>query len=298
MVQIEGDVLAYCVTGLEECPAARMLVIHDPGFPSAEELSRATAGRQRLAHRLDTRIWRLYWRRMLPRFDAVVTLTRHDAGVVSDTVPGVRPVDIPLGIELPEAPLDPIGSGAPSVAFVGGYAHTPNIDAALRLMDSIMPQVRAEVPGAKLLIVGDNPSATMRAHAGDNDEITGGVAAVGPYMNRAAVIALPIQLGGGMRVKLLEALAAGKAVVASRLAAAGLRADADRVLRIADSDAEFSAAIVELLSDQAARTELGRRARQWAIQNLGWSARRAEYEEVYGALLDRSRAPTDRETRR
>ncbi|MEA2211754.1 MAG: hypothetical protein QOF83_1702 [Solirubrobacteraceae bacterium] len=298
VVQLEGDVVADCAFPLDGCRAATMLVIHDPGLPTASEMVAATRGRQRLAHRLDAAAWRRYWGRLLPRFQAVVTLTEDDAQAVVAAVPGVTPVAIPLGIEIPPAPLDPVGSGASSVVFVGGYAHTPNIDAALRLLRSIMPSVRVRVPGVKLMIVGDNPSDEMRAAAGAHDEITGRVPAVAPYLDRAAVVALPIRLGGGMRVKLLEALAAGKAVVASPVAAAGLAAHDGHVLRIADSDEDFTTAITELIADDQARINLGHGARRWAESHLSWSSRRARYEEVYFALLDITRERTESITRR
>ena len=298
VVQLEGDVLAYCLPPLEGCRAAKMLVIHDPGLPSADELAASTSGRQHFAHRLDAAAWRRYWERMLPRCDEVVTLTDADARAVSACVPATTPVEIPLGIDIPSQPLNPAGSGGSSVVFIGGYNHTPNIDAAMRLMGSIMPRVRAHAPGLKLMIVGDQPTEGMQAAAGADDEITGGVPAVTPYLDRASVVALPIRLGGGMRVKLLEALAAGKAVVASPVAAAGLDTDGHHVLRIADSDEEFSAAILELVADDVVRAELGRNARRWALENLSWSSRRAEYEEVYRALVERTSALTDKDTRR
>lgn len=298
VVQVEGDVLGFCVDYIDGSTASTVLVIHDPGLPSASELAVATSGRQHVAHRLDAAAWSRYWRRFLPRFDVVVNLTRDDARAVTAAVSGVTPVDIPLGIDIPAQPLSATGSGALSVVFVGGYSHTPNIDAAIRLMTSIMPRARARVPGLELVIVGDNPSAEMRAAAGDHDEITGPVPAVAPYLDRASLVVLPIRLGGGMRVKLLEALAAGKAVVASPVASAGLDVAGYGALRIADTDEEFSAVITELLADEAARAELGRNGRRWAVENLSWSSRRAEYEEVYFNLLDCTSAPTERETAR
>jgi glycosyltransferase involved in cell wall biosynthesis len=198
VVHIESDVLAYCLSFLEGCRAAKMVVIHDPGLPAAEELASSTSGRQRLGHRLDAAAWRRYWERLLPRCDEVVTLTHRDAQAVSARVPATTPVEIPLGIDIPAQPLDAAGAGESSVVFIGGYNHTPNIDAAMRLMSSIMPRVRARVPGVQLLIVGDNPPERMRATAGAHDEVTGRVPEVAPYLDRAAVVALPIRLGGGI----------------------------------------------------------------------------------------------------
>jgi glycosyltransferase involved in cell wall biosynthesis len=88
-----------------------------------------------------------------------------------------------------------------------------------------------------------------------------------------------------MRVKLLEALAAGKAVVASPLAAAGLKITDRRELVLADTDEEFAEAIVTLVGDAAARSKIGHNAREWALRNLTWDSRVKEWEQLYRSLL-------------
>ena len=155
----------------------------------------------------------------------------------------------------------------------------------MRLMRAIMPAVRRQRPGLKLTLVGDRPTRAMLRTAGAHDEITGAVPSVAPYMDRAALVVLPIRLGGGMRVKLLEALAAGHAVVASPRAAAGLEVTDGEQLRIADSDAQFAEVILELLSDPGSRRRLADAARTWAQDNLGWEQRVASYEELYRTLI-------------
>ena len=91
-----------------------------------------------------------------------------------------------------------------------------------------------------------------------------------------------------MRVKLLEALAAGKAVVASPLAAAGLTLTDRQQLHIARTSAEFVESIIELLDAPARRAEVGRAARAWAESNLAWDTRVAAYERLYRDVLSRS----------
>ena len=88
-----------------------------------------------------------------------------------------------------------------------------------------------------------------------------------------------------MRVKLLEALAAGKAVVASPLAAAGLEVSDGKELVLADTDDEFAESIVTLVGDEAARSRIGHNAREWALRNLTWGSPVREYEQLYRSLL-------------
>jgi glycosyltransferase involved in cell wall biosynthesis len=285
VIQIEHDTLGYCAPVAAGLARATLLVCHDPGLQMSSDLARVTQGRQRLAHQLDVLAWRRFWRRNLPPLDATVAFTRHDAEVLRANVPGLDPVVIPLGIDAPAAPLSATGTAEPSVAFVAGYSHPPNADAALRLIGSIMPEVRRTVPGARLLLVGDRPTRQMRAQAGAHDTITGRVEDVGPYVDAASLVALPIRLGGGMRVKLLEALAAGKAVVASPVAAAGLELADGEQLVLADTDEQFATAIARLLGDPGARVRLGAAAREWALANLSWEDRARRYEQLYRRLL-------------
>jgi glycosyltransferase involved in cell wall biosynthesis len=180
---------------------------------------------------------------------------------------------------------NPVGASPPTIVFIGGYLHPPNIDAAMTLMRGIMPLVRRRMPGLKLTLVGDRPTNAMLRAARPEDEITGGVPSVAPYVDAATLIVLPIRLGGGMRVKLLEALAAGKAVIASPLAAAGLTVRDGHELRFAETDAEFANVILELLANEEARRRLGGGARAWALQNLDWQRRVRRYEDLYDSIL-------------
>jgi glycosyltransferase involved in cell wall biosynthesis len=284
VIQLEHDALAYLAPMLTEAGRARLLVCHDPGLRAAEHMAAVTRGRQRTAHRLDQNVWKRYWRATFSALDAVVVFTDEDKVTVRDVVPDLLVETIPLGIDLPDQPLSAIGTDE-SVIFVGGYAHQPNADAAVRLMTTIMPRVRVRSPGLKLVLVGDRPTDEMLRAAGPDDEITGRVESVEPFVGAAAVVALPIRLGGGMRVKLLESLASGKAVVASPLAAAGLPlTDGEQVL-LATSDEEFSTAIQALLADPGLRERLGSAARRWALDNLGWDSRVRDYERLYRGLL-------------
>ena len=152
-------------------------------------------------------------------------------------------------------------------------------------MRAIFPAVRARLPAASLEIVGDAPPAEVRAPAGDGVVVTGRVNDVQPYLDRAAVVAAPLRLGGGMRVKVLEALAAGKAMVATPLAVSGLDLVPGTHAMIAESDAEFSDALVALLQEAERRRPLGDTARAWATEHLGWEHAVTSYEQLYGTLL-------------
>jgi polysaccharide biosynthesis protein PslH len=141
------------------------------------------------------------------------------------------------------------------------------------------------VPDATLEIVGDAPPAAVRALAGDGVVVTGHVADARPHLDGAAVVAAPLRLGGGMRVKVLEALAAGKATVATPRAAAGLELVPGTHALLADRDADLSDALAQLLEDPERRRRMGSAARDWAATHLAWEVAVAAYTGLYERLL-------------
>lgn len=285
IVQMEFEVMGRFLNVLGTTRAPVVLTVHDPGYASARE---AATGRGGLVARLDARAWRRFERSTLGRVDAAVAFTGRDTAELRAVHAGADITTIPLGHPLPETAASPTGRGAPSILFVGNFAHPPNRDAAHWLADAILPRVRATVRDAALLLVGDGAPAVDPATEGL--EVTGRVPDVWPYLDDAAVVAVPVRLGGGMRVKLLEALAAGKAVVATRRAAEGLDVVHGRQLFLADSEADFADALVRLLQDAELRARLAGEARTWSQERMGWDRTAAEYERLYRRLLAGRRA--------
>jgi glycosyltransferase involved in cell wall biosynthesis len=264
IVQIEYAVMGQYARVVQAFPARRILVDYDTG-------GRALGGS-----------WARYRRSTTSAVDAVVVLTSRDEESLRSLTGATRLVRIPLGADVPASPLDPVGQSPPSVVFVANYSHAPNAEAARRLARQIVPRVRQRYPELSLYLVGEGAPPDL---AGPRVVVTGGVTQVEPYLDRAAIVVVPLSSGGGMRVKVLEALAAGKAVVASRLAIEGLDVVDGEHVRLAESDDQFSTAIVDLLSDPNERAALARRARAWAEDNLGWERSIRAYEALYESLL-------------
>ena len=278
--------MAQYLPALDACPAPRVLTEHDPPAAAAQELWRSGRAAGRLFPYLNVRAWQRYERAIARRVQAVVVFTERDRQAVARVARETPVVRIPLGMTLPARPLDPLGAAPASLLFVGNFVHPPNLDAAVRLIRDIFPLVRERCPDLRLQIVGDRPPPQLRQLASAQVDVTGRVPDVTPYLDRAALVVAPLRLGGGMRVKVLEALAAGKALVASPLAAEGLDlADREQIV-LARSDAEFADAIARLLADPGRRAALAARARAWACANLGWETSMAGYEALYERLIE------------
>jgi glycosyltransferase involved in cell wall biosynthesis len=171
------------------------------------------------------------------------------------------------------------------VIFVGNYGHEPNVEAALRLARDIFPRVLAQIPDVRLYLVGDQAPRVLKQAARSNIVVTGRVADVTYYLDQANVVAVPLRTGGGMRVKVLNALSAGKAMVASPLAVEGLDLVDGQHFVLAETDEQFSAAILRLMADPAERRAIAGGARAWACAHLGWEAPAQAYSQLYTRLL-------------
>jgi glycosyltransferase involved in cell wall biosynthesis len=286
IVQIEYHVMTQYLYALDNCSASRILVEHEPGAQAARERWRSGQREGWLVPYLDMLAWERFERSAIRAVQAVVVFTERDRRALARFAAQTPIMRIPLGAALPERALNPFGYSPPALLFVGNFIHPPNVDAAARLIGSIFPQVRRQYPELLLFIVGDRPPLWLQQMAGSHVVVTGRVSDVTPYLDRAALVVAPLRFGGGMRVKVVEALAAGKAVVASPRAVEGLDVvDGDQVA-LAESDAQFADLIIQLLADPERRGVLGACARAWACANLGWEQRAAAYEALYQRLIE------------
>jgi glycosyltransferase involved in cell wall biosynthesis len=272
-----------------------------PRVMTEHEAVRAPAadwGRGRLRERPGRALRRLDWRRwdrFLPEvwrgFDLLQVFTAVDAAAVGEAAPELAArvrVD-PFGMALPRA-ADPAREQPGTVLFTGTFSHLPNRDAALWLAREIMPAVRARQPGARLRLVGHEPPPEVLALRGPETEVVADPVSVEPHLEAAAVVLAPVRSGGGMRIKVLEALGHGKAVVATGLGAEGfLGFDPEPPLRVAAGTEGLAAATAELLGDPAGRLALGRRGRRSAERHHSPAAWARRLEAVYAEAIERRR---------
>lgn len=288
IIQAEYAILGEALRAVDAGPL-RVLTVHDPASTRRESLSLRREGLP-LAHRLDAVVSLRQERRALALADGVVVFTERDRRLLAPSTPAsTELVTVPLGWDVPAEALDPVGTQPPTLLFVGSFTHPPNVQAAVTLAQRILPRVHVAHPEARLDIVGRSPPAEVLGLAGDGVVVRGFVPSVTPYLDRAAVVVTPIEIGGGMRIKVLEALAAGKVVVASSRAAEGLTAQSGRDLLVADGDVGMAAAINRLLDDDRLRRQMAASARAWALRELSWSTMADRYDDLY-ARLERRRS--------
>ena len=285
VVQIEFHVMGQYAAALRAGRTPIVLTQHESATAAARERAAQATGRARSRAVREARAWERYERKVLGTLDAVVAFSERDRAAVAAMAPGIRVACIPLGGFVPERASSAVGNAPGRLLFIGNFGHPPNVDSMHRLVAEILPAVRRRVPSATLQVIGRGAPPLPRAASRDGVIIVGEVEDVAPYLDDAAVVVVPARLGGGTRVKVLEALAAGKAVVATPRAIEGIAIEPGVHAVVAESDAALADAIAALLEDAPRRAALGAAARRWAEAHLGWGRVGEAYEALYEQLL-------------
>lgn len=296
VIQVEGIELAPYLLHVAERrnPSTRPLLVFDDH--NAEYLL------QKRAFETDRRIpsrwvaaaysW-IQWRR-LQRYerqvcltaDRVIVVSEYDARALRRLVPSLEPAVVPNGVDLsfytgPVLPLSQPGPGPSDLVFTGKMDFRPNVDAALWFVKEVLPLIRPQAPEVRFWVVGKDPHPRLAPLQQDPAvALTGQVEDVRPYLAAAAVVVIPLRMGGGTRLKVLEAMAMGKAIVSTSLGCEGFDLSSGRELVVADAAAEFAAAVCSLLGEPARRQQLGEAARQFATQ-YDWQMIIPKLEQVY-----------------
>jgi len=264
-----------------------------------------------VAHNVDTLIWQRYhetesnlvrrwfiknqWQKM-ERFErgvfhhanGVVTVSADDAAILRQDF-GVRNVDvIDNGVDVAHYQAVKAERNARELLFLGSLDWRANLDGIRVLLDDIFPRVLMDEPTAKLTIVGRQPPDWLvdRAKSSSQVELCANVPDVRPYLARAGMMVVPLRIGGGSRLKILEALASGLPVVATRIAAEGLRLSPDRDIRIADAAEEMAAAIIQWIRQPQEAAATARRGQEVVMNEYGWEKLAKELEVVWEKTMN------------
>jgi glycosyltransferase involved in cell wall biosynthesis len=221
----------------------------------------------------------------------LAAVTEEDANVIAAAAPSRLVQVVPDGADhLPSLRVvedEPVLAhpGVPLMVLLGNFAYEPNVDAAGFMCSEILPRIRAQVPQAELWLVGHAPTAEVKQLADARIRVTGVVPDVRPYLDIADVVVCPLRIGGGIKVKTIEALRRGKAIVSTSVGAQGLDAACRGSLVIADQPDGFASEVASLLRSPQDRAQLGRRAAAAARDLPTWDQAAAELARTYEELL-------------
>jgi glycosyltransferase involved in cell wall biosynthesis len=178
-----------------------------------------------------------------------------------------------------------------TLAYVGTMSYEPNVDACVWFVREIFPDVVARVPHVRLYLVGNDQRQRLAAlHDGARVIVTGRVRDVTPYVAQATLSVVPLRVGGGTRIKILESLALGTPVVSTTVGAEGLDVVPGRHIRLADTPRDFAEAVVSLMRDPEARRAMSAAGRSLVAERYTWETIGASLKaELEGWLQERER---------
>jgi glycosyltransferase involved in cell wall biosynthesis len=220
------------------------------------------------------------------RFDGVSVTSRRDAAELQKLEPTTALSVVPNGVDVEQFKQSPPPQEAATLLFFGAMNYYPNQDGINYFVEQVWPKVLARRPSTKLQVMGPG-SDTLHGLRGPNIELTGFVDQVEPYIDRATAVIVPLRLGGGTRLKIVEAMSKGKAIVATRVGAEGIDVVHDRHALLADTPQAFADEIERVLDDAQLRDRLGTAARQLAVDSYSWPALVSGLEAFYDELLSK-----------
>jgi polysaccharide biosynthesis protein PslH len=257
----------------------RVLDLHNVESALVRSYARTGRGASGLMAHVEARALVAMERAVIPSFDTVVVVSEKEQARLPG---GARQVLVcPNGRDPdPAGPLPP--SPHPTAVFVAAMGWAPNVDAALWFGREVWPAVRRRCHRARLLLVGRDPAAAVRGLASESVEVSGTVSDVRPYLAQARVAVAPLRSGGGTRLKILEALDAGRPVVATSVAVDGLEDLIGQGVVVADDAVAMADALSALLDDPGRAEALGRAGHDAVAAGHSWDAALAPLLDTVG----------------
>jgi glycosyltransferase involved in cell wall biosynthesis len=221
-----------------------------------------------------------YERATVARFSHVIAVSDRDREAMLSMTDASSVSVAPTGVDVAQyRPAAAVEATEPVVMFLGSMDWEANVDAVEYFCRDVWPKVRGAVPLARFRIVGRNPLPRVLKLASESVEVTGTVPSVVDYLKQAAAVVVPLRIGGGTRLKIFEAMAAGRAVVSTAIGAEGLDVTSGHDLVLADDPDGFAEAVIALLRDPARRRAIGAAAAQSAAR-YDWPAIAVSFEHI------------------
>lgn len=218
------------------------------------------------------------------RFDGCVLTSERDQQVLLRDYPRAQARIVPNGVDTHFFQPGPAAPSKDTILFFGAIDYYPNTQGLLFFLNEIWPALLQGNPALKLTIVGQSPPPAILAYRSDNVLVTGVVDDIRPYVEDASVVIVPLQIGGGTRLKILEAMAMGKAIVSTSIGAEGIDVSHERNIMIADTPGDFAARTAEVLADPRLRDSLGQEARGLVMSKYEWDVGVRALEQFYREL--------------
>jgi glycosyltransferase involved in cell wall biosynthesis len=221
-------------------------------------------------------------------FDGIIAVSQIDKGTLEKdfNISKVKVVENGVDTEYFKPQIWET-EGGNNLLFCGSMDWQPNIDAASHFFNHCYGRIKKKLPNATFTIVGRNPSSLVRKLGNEEGvSVTGTVDDVRPYLSRCSLVVVPLRIGGGSRLKILEAMSMGKAVLSTSIGAEGLEVQDGNQIMLADDPVDFSEKCIDLLVDIEKRSALGKNGRNLVVKSYGWNSLAGKLVDVWASTGD------------
>jgi polysaccharide biosynthesis protein PslH len=281
----------------EPLPLPRLLDQHNAVWAILERIAKQETGPKRIFLEREQRLLQRYEGHVCATFEAVTAVSEEDRRALLHVMP--QPRDIPIiPIAVDAATQQPVARtpGAKGVLSLATMMYPPNVDAVCWFARDIYPLVRRAVPDTHFYVCGQRPVPEVRAlpEKDPSIEVTGYVPDVQPYIANSACLIVPLRSGGGMRVKILEALAWGIPIVSTTVGYEGIDLKPGEHLLVADTPSDFADAVTLLLRDPESGSRIAAAGRQRLLERYDWQAVCPAMDAVYQRMMaEKATHPVD-----
>ncbi len=261
---------------------------HDVSFrPAYRQYKGATSMAKRFIYYIEWCRWSLYEQTMAKKFDHVLCVTEQDVQLIRWLAGMNRASYFPRGVDVPKN-IPSYSSREPlSLIFLGTFSHRPNADAAVWLAREIFPLVLEKFPAAKLYLIGAHAPQELHSLAAAMPQmhVLGFVDDVEVYLRRCSIFIAPLRFGGGVKIKILHAMAHGIPVVTTKIGIEGIEGVSSETALIGDTAERLSECIVTLLTDTKIAERIGNNGYIAIRKSYSWESVVARLEGIYNRVI-------------
>lgn len=231
---------------------------------------------------------RKYEESVCNKFDLNVTCSRLDVDRLKTICPGIECIDVPNGVDLSYFLPKIVPQVDKSLIFAGGLSWYPNLDAMTFFLKDVWPKLVVEIPDVSMTVIGRSPPNWMLEMQSQykNLEVTGFVDDVRPYFDKASVYVCPIRDGGGTKLKVLDALAMGKPLIANPIACEGIDVEEGKDVYFATTADDYIRMIKKVFADKEGRNSLGLNGRKLIEEKYNFVAIGKKLNSHYLELIN------------
>lgn len=265
--------------------ALKIIDAHNVEYDNFRRMSHVSNIVKKMFYKLEARKFRREEIDVCRRQDALFVTSKRDISLFDKTVPGVAKYLIPNGVDTRYYAPSPVIPRPKSLVFVGKMNYLPNYDGMNYFLDEIFPRIQAVYPETTLTIVGSHPPASIVRRSGPQVRVTGFVEDTRPFIQEACVYIVPLRMGGGTRLKIVEALASKIPLVTTPVGCEGIDVENRISAFIAEDPQVFADAVIELFEREELREKLKHYGHELVTTSYRWECSGERMDRALDGLL-------------